>query len=34
MIINDEKTRICKEAVVAYLKLLHCHLPGETEKNH
>jgi hypothetical protein len=31
---NGEQTRICKEAVVACLKVLSSHSPGEIEINH
>jgi hypothetical protein len=32
--VNTELERICKVAVVAYLKVLSRHLPGRTEENH
>jgi len=31
---NDELGRTRKKAVVAYLKVLYWHLPGETEENY
>jgi hypothetical protein len=30
--VNDELAKISKEAVVAYIKTLNRHLPGQTEK--
>jgi hypothetical protein len=32
--VNDELERTWKEPVVAYLNVLFCHSPGETEENH
>jgi len=32
IIMNCEKTRICKETVIVYLKIVTSHLSGQTEK--
>jgi len=34
MIMNGESEGICKEAVLAFIKLLSHHSPGMTWKNH